>query len=158
MGRGSLQCVEATKQVLQVRVGMRGSRNRLAGKACCSLCHQWASRVGEQTCQNQVKLLQSRGEAAHPNFSVSGKKGIALVQQYFSISFLCLSGINRESSGCSFSKFYCILGPTPFSERPGVGWPTFCAVPWVIIKEAGVSAVQGLDSRLRKLGPVVLGQ
>lgn len=88
----------------------QGSRNRPAGKACCSLCHEWASRVGGQT-SDQVKLLRVR----LPILTVVSqvKKGTALVQQYLSDSSVCWSGINRESSGCSFSKFHRILGPTP---------------------------------------------
>lgn len=84
-------------------------RERLAAPSAA----WWASKVGEQTFQDQVKLLQLRGEAVHPNFSISGKNDRALAQPYLSVSFLCWSGINKESSGCSFCKFHCILGPTP---------------------------------------------
>lgn len=143
---------------LEGQRGQGSSRYRLAGEACCSLCHQWASKVGDQTFQNRVKLLQLKGEAAHPNFSISGKKGIALVQQYLPVSFLCWSGINRESSGCSFCKLYCIPGPTPF---PCEAWRWMADMSTLrhgaSSKRQGVSAAQGLDSRLRKVGPVAWG-
>lgn len=83
-----------------------GWRERLAASSAA----WWAPKVGEQTFQDQVKLLQLRGEAVHPNFSISGKNVRALAQPYLSVSFLCLSGINKKSSGCSFCKFHCILG------------------------------------------------